>query len=115
MKHLIFFDDTCLFCQRCVGYIKRIDRRSQFEYTSLTGKRAGDILVGKYTHLQKLNTLILVENFKETRPRFWIRSKGVFRILWLIGSWHKLLGVLCFLPSFLIDPLYRLVARYRNH
>jgi len=115
MKHLIFYDDKCPFCQRCVGYIKRIDKRGIFEYASLTGLKASEILVGKYASLQKLNTLILVENYKDTHPRFWIRSKGVFRVLWLIGSWRKMIGILCFLPSVLIDPFYRLVARYRNH
>lgn len=114
MIHLIFYDDECPFCQRCVVYIKKIDKGAIFDYASLTSLTANKVLVGKKGFLKRLNTLILVENYQEAHPRFWIRSKGVFRILWLIGSWRKVVGILCFLPSFVIDPFYRLVARCRR-
>jgi len=111
MKHLIFYDDQCPFCQTCVNYVQKIDKEGVFEYDSLTSPRAKKLLEGKDA---PHNTLILLEGYKKGTPRLWIRSKGAFRILWLIGKWRKIIGVLCFLPGVVIDPFYRLVAHFRS-
>jgi predicted DCC family thiol-disulfide oxidoreductase YuxK len=42
-----------------------------------------------------------------------IEGKGALRILWLLGGKYAWLGCLSFLPSFLFDPFYRLIARNR--
>ncbi|NGX50823.1 MAG: hypothetical protein K1060chlam2_00674 [Chlamydiae bacterium] len=108
MRHLIFYDDQCPFCQRSVKHVQKIDKKGIFTFESLS--RAKELL--KEREIPR-NTLILVENFEEPHPRIWIRARGAFRILWLIGSWRKIIGVLCFLPGVLIDPFYRLVALLR--
>ena len=113
MKHLIFFDATCSFCQSSVSKILKWDRKRLFCFAPLDGQAAKKWLTGKRASLRFLNTLVLIEGFKGGSPRTWIRAKAVFRIFWLMGGFFKVFGLLGFLPKIVIDPIYRLIARYR--
>ena len=114
MRHLIFYDDQCGFCQSCVHQILKWDKRELFCFASLSGMTAYELLQGKYESLRHQNSLVLVEDHENPHPRYYLRSKAVFRILWLIGDSFKIIGILCFLPRILIDPFYRLIAINRS-
>ncbi|MGD2170403.1 MAG: DCC1-like thiol-disulfide oxidoreductase family protein [Chlamydiota bacterium] len=113
-RHLIFFDGQCGLCQKAVKHIIAIDRDKIFCFAPLSGDTASTILTGKFSYLQKENSLVLIESFQTFHKRFWLRSKGAFRIYWLLGGKWKFLGALHFLPSFLINPLYRFIAKHRH-
>ena len=114
MKHLLFFDATCSFCQHSVGSVLKWDRNRLFCFAPLGGKTADKWFTRKRSSLPFLNSLILVEDFEGDSPRTWIRAQAVFRIFWLIGGFFKPLGLLCFFPGVVINPLYCLVARFRS-
>lgn len=114
MKHLIFYDDQCGFCQSCVHQILKWDRRELFCFASLSGMTAYELLQGEHEGYRHQNSLVLIENHEGSHPRYYLRAKAVFRILWLIGGFFKLFGILSFLPRVLIDPFYRLIASQRS-
>ncbi len=113
-EHLIFFDDECPFCHRSIQHIIDIDTHQRFVFAPLTGNTASDILIGPQEKLKRANSLVLVENYQSTERNFWVRSKAIFRIYWLVGNGWGLLGVLSFLPGFVGDPLYRWFAAHRH-
>ena len=113
MKHVIFFDGDCLFCHKAVNRILAMDRSAVFFFAPLNGLTAQEELTGKYAALRDKNSLVLLENFRTPKRRFWIRSRGVFRILWLLGGPWRLIGWLYWMPIG-ADLVYRLIAHHRH-
>ncbi len=112
-EHLIFFDGECPFCHRSVRHIIDIDVHKHFLFAPLNGETARAILVGPQAVLKKANSLVLVENYQSTDRKFWIESRAVLRIYWLVGGWG-LIGIFSFLPGFIGDFIYRWVAAHRH-
>lgn len=113
-KHIIFFDGECGLCHQSVRHILSIDQKKIFCFSPLNGSSAKDMLSKKLPSFQTINSLVLVEHFNTSYQKFWIYSKAVFRIYWLLGGKWKILGVFCFFPSFLGDYIYRLIAKHRH-
>lgn len=112
-EHLIFFDGECPFCHRSVRHIISIDTEKVFVFAPLSGKTAGEILIGPHAFLRKANSLVLVEHYQSTHRRFWVESRAILRIYWLIKGWG-IVGIFSFLPGFLGDWVYRWVAAHRH-
>jgi predicted DCC family thiol-disulfide oxidoreductase YuxK len=112
--HLVFFDSECPLCQRAVRHVLQIDGLEKIVFAPLKGATAASILSGPNSVYQRMNTLILLENYQSTQRRFWVRSRAIFRIYWLIGGKWRLFGALSFLPGWLGDLFYRNLARHRH-
>jgi predicted DCC family thiol-disulfide oxidoreductase YuxK len=113
-EHLIFFDGECPLCHRAVRHIIEIDVHRRFAFAPLNGETAEDILTGPQAELKTANSLVLVESYQSTDRKFWIRSRAILRVYWLAGNGWGLIGILCFLPCFIGDLLYRWVAVHRH-
>lgn len=113
-KHLVFYDGQCGFCDRTVRFLLDVDDKQQFIFAPLQGSTAAPFIQDLPPALKNADSLILVENYQSDHPQVYILSKAVFRICWLLGGAWTLLGWLCFLPSFLFDWGYRLVAQNRH-
>ncbi len=109
--NLILFDQECPLCRKSVGWIIARDHKKRFVFAPLSGKTAKTVL--KDPRLLKENTLILLEHWKTAEERLWIRGRGAFRILWVLGGKWRLIAWLCFLPIG-VDCFYRLIARHRH-
>lgn len=114
MKHLILFDGTCALCLRSVHRIRSWDKKKQFHYSPLKGTLAKQVLKTKHEKLKNANTLVLIENYQLPSSKIWIKGRAVMRIVWLIGSWGKLIGWLAFVPIG-IDTIYSFIAKRRHH
>ena len=110
--HLILFDGNCPVCNRAVGHILRIDREKLFVFSPLEGQSAKRLLGDRYDRYLKIDSLVLIENYEKS-PIIRVYSKAALRIYWLLGGKYSLIGFLCFLPSFIGDFLYRLIASHR--
>lgn len=111
MKSLVLFDQECPLCRKSVGFILEQDAKHRFLFAPLSGQTAKASV--KNSRLLKENTLILLEDWRTPQERLWIRGRGAFRILWLLGGKWRLLGWLCFVPLG-VDLFYRLIARHRR-
>src|SRR5690606_7656318 len=100
-------------CYKSVVRLLKKDVSRCFLFAPLGGESAKEILIGPNAHYGKENSLVLVELFQSDRRCFWVRSKAIFRIYWLMGN--RWVGVFCFLPSWTSDWAYRRLAKHRHH
>ena len=113
MKHLIFFDAECSLCQKMVQNLLQIDKTALFSFAPLNGATAQKEFTGKYAPLKDKDSIVLLENFRTPEKRFWIRSRAIFRIFWLLGGKWRLIGWFYQFP-FGTDLVYMMVARHRH-
>ena len=110
VMHIVFFDGECPFCHRAVRFLMERDQKQLFRFAPLQGETAHSLLKDPIP----LDSLILLENWKSRRQRELRYGKGALRICWYLGGWWSLLGLLSFLPGFLADWAYKLVAARRH-
>lgn len=115
MQHLVFYDGDCPLCNRVVRFLLAKDQKQIFLYAPLNGTTAQHELANFHQDPSKSDTLIFLENYQTNHQHVLIRSKAALRILWHLGGKYKWLGWLSFLPSYLFDIVYRLIAinRYK--
>ena len=70
-KLIVFYDDHCNFCKKCLKFLIDIDTKQRFCFAALDGETAKSLP----KKLLKKNTLVLQEGKK-----YRIRAKAVFRI-----------------------------------
>lgn len=107
-KHLLLYDGECALCHYAVRFVLFFDTHENFAFTPLKGITAARYIQGKNLP----DSLVLIENF-QTRPKLVVEGQGAFRICWHLGGLWRGLGLLSFLPGYLSNWAYRLVARYR--
>ncbi len=106
---IVFFDQHCPLCRRTINFLGRHDKQKRFHFAPLDGKTAKDTFVGPLASLRDLNTVILIE---QPSGKIWIRGRGVFRVLWLLGGLWRLLGWLYQMPF--VDRIYKFIAKHRK-
>ncbi len=112
--HLVFYDGQCGLCDLTVQTLLQLDKHHRFVFAPLQGTTAAHYLQSLPLELKSVDSLILIENYKSQDNHIYALSQAVFRICWLLGGGWKLAGLLAFLPPFLFDWAYRLVARNRH-
>ncbi len=105
-KNIILFDGICNLCSFSVQFIIDRDHKGYFYFASIQSK-FGKELVQKYA-LGTVDSLILIEN-----EQAYIYSDAVLQIAKGLSSWHRHLYFFRFLPRWIRDGLYRLIAQFR--
>ncbi len=105
---LVFFDGVCHLCQGTVQFILKRDRHQRFAFAPLQGETAKQYLSFPSEALAMPESVIVWHEGK-TRER----AAAIFYILQNLSWPWSWLSVFRFVPTFVSDPLYRLVARNR--
>jgi len=105
-KQILFFDGVCGLCNRVVDFLMRISAEHSLKFAPLQGATAKEILPKKY--VENLDTLVYFRDGK-----LWTKADAVARILQDIGGIWALAAVLRFLPAFVTNFGYDLVATNR--
>jgi predicted DCC family thiol-disulfide oxidoreductase YuxK len=105
---IVVFDAQCLLCNGWVQFLLRHDHQRSFKFASIQGAVGRQLLARNGLKVDGLETLLLVDE-----PRTWQHSAAIFRVLHALGWPWRLAWLAWLIPSFLRDPLYRLVARNR--
>jgi predicted DCC family thiol-disulfide oxidoreductase YuxK len=113
-EHLVFYDGECGLCDHFVQTLLRLDHNRQFVFAPLQGDTARVKLKDLPEKWRGVDSLVFIENYKEPQARLYVMSRAVWRICWLLGGAWTLIGWLGFLPGWLFDWGYRLVARNRH-
>lgn len=106
MERIVFFDGLCPFCHYWVQYLLERDENHQFLFAPLQGKTAHELLP---SYFMSVDTIILLEDKK----RIYTKSNAIFRIIKILGGVRKILLVFKFLPTFIRNFFYDLIARNR--
>ena len=108
-NNVIFFDGFCVLCSGTVALLIKIDKKRIFQYSSLQGSYAQEVL-----NLSNINSGASV--IFRSDGRSYVKAEAVIHILKKLGPIYKFLGFLLnLLPLFMLDRLYNLIAenRYR--
>ena len=101
---VVLFDGPCTLCNKSVDWIHSRDFHGTFSFASLQSNWAADDLP---EHLKSEDSVVLFMD-----DQFHIRSKAALLILEQLPGyrWTK---VFHFVPSFLRDLVYRVIAKTR--
>jgi predicted DCC family thiol-disulfide oxidoreductase YuxK len=104
---IIFFDGVCNMCNRFVSLIIRADRKGVFRFAPLDGETARRLLPPLPGDPRQWSMLYLDERGLHEQ------SDASLQVYRRLGGWVWPLSLFRFVPRWLRDPVYRLVARYR--
>lgn len=112
-QHLLLYDGECGLCDAVVQAVLKRDQQKLFCFAPLQG-----VTAATFRHTMGLNdvpqdSVILIEFFRLPTAKCYLRSQAVWRVCWHLGGIWTLLGMLKFLPSWLFDWGYSIVARLR--
>ncbi len=108
-KHtILLFDGICNLCNSVVIFIIKRDKRKQIRYAPLQSDIGKALLVKYQLKTNFDNSLVFIDNNK-----VYLKSSGALRLsIYLKGLW-PLFYPLIFLPRFIRDKGYDIIARNR--
>lgn len=106
-RRIIFFDGHCNLCNTFIDFIIRYNQKASFKVASLQGITAQEEL--PRAMYQNLSTVVLLDR----NERIYTHTDAVIRIVSQLRPFFKIFLIFLILPSFLRDPLYRVIAKYR--
>ena len=104
---IIFFDGVCGLCNRLVNMVLRLDKKQSIYFATLQGETAREMLPP------------LPEDPREWSMVYWdgdvmhLESDATFTLYRELGGMLGALAVFRWIPRFVRNPVYRLVARMR--
>ena len=108
-KHqIILFDGVCNFCNFWVNFILDRDKNDIFRFTPLQSAKGQELLKKFSLDTDDFETFVLIDG-----DNHYLKSTAALKILKYLNSILKVLYPLIFLPKFLRDPFYTIVANYR--
>jgi len=108
----LFFDGVCNLCNSWVDFLVRRDKRRQFRYAPLQGTTFRAVLAA-HPELAQVDSLIVVHDRADGTQEIFTLSSGPLFLAGRLGGAWSMARVFLFLPRFLRDAAYRLVARMR--
>lgn len=106
---LLLYDGTCGFCHASVRWLVGRDRDRRFTFAPIQGETAARLRAERADIPESMNAIVLVDG----DGRAYVRSRAFVRAArYLPRPWRWLYG-LRFVPAFVLDLGYRVVARLR--
>lgn len=107
-KPVIFFDGVCNLCNASVQFAIKHDKNEVFKFTALQGNYAKTILPKFNINLERINTIILVEN-----NQLYTKSSAALRIAKKLNGLWPMLYAFMIIPKFIRDWFYDIIAKNR--
>ena len=106
-KPIIFFDGVCNLCNSSVQFVIKRDKEGKFRFASLQSGAGQEMLLQNQLSQNDFNSFLLYEDGK-----LFTRSTAALRVLSQLKGW-KWVGVFQWVPPFIRNAVYNLVARNR--
>lgn len=106
-KHIVFFDGHCNLCNRSVDFIIKHDPTIHFIFESLQSDNAKILLGGNLP--ESVDYILVLTSDKSVLTK----SKAAFFIAKNLQGWPQKLSFLSFIPTFITDFFYDIIAKYR--
>lgn len=111
--NLVLYDGECGLCDRSVQWLLDHDPEGALHFAPLQGPTAAALRAEHPRIPSDVSTIVFVETNSEDAVRVYLRSHAVFRITGHLPGPVRFLSLLSYVPAFLTDLGYRLVARVR--
>jgi predicted DCC family thiol-disulfide oxidoreductase YuxK len=112
-RHLILYDGVCGLCNRLVTEILHHDPNGLFHFASLQSSTGRSLLARYGRNPDALDNMYVIEDYKKDSPRLLGSARAaLFVVARLESPWRFLRGFGA-LPTFVLDALYKIVARHR--
>jgi predicted DCC family thiol-disulfide oxidoreductase YuxK len=105
--HVVLFDGVCNLCTNAVQFLIERDG-GLFRFAPLQSDVADELLADCGLADHDLDSIVLVEDGK-----CYVKSDAVIRIATALGGGYRLLGPTKYVPRFVRDAVYDLVAASR--
>jgi predicted DCC family thiol-disulfide oxidoreductase YuxK len=115
---LVVYDGHCGFCNGFVRWLLRRDRRDRLRFVASESPKVAGLLarhgMGVTDFVSGPDTILVVRDPDGPAERVFVRSAAALEMFGeLPRPWPVVAAILRWVPGFLSDSLYRLVARWR--
>lgn len=106
---VLFFDADCILCNRSVVFILKNSANNAIQFATLQSK-AGKTAIAALanTYNRQPDSLILWH-----KNNYYQRADAVIRTAILMGGIWRIAVLFKIFPLFVLNPIYRLISRYR--
>ena len=112
VPRLVLYDGVCGLCDKSVQWLLENDPEGRLRFAPLQGDTAAEVMARHPEIPAGLDSIIYVEHDGERENVFW-RSRAIFRLSLHLQTGWRALSWFRFVPSFLADLVYRLIAKMR--
>jgi predicted DCC family thiol-disulfide oxidoreductase YuxK len=114
---LVVYDGHCGLCNSMVRWLLRHDRLDRLRFAASTSPAVTQ-LIERHAELFEPNgspgSVLVFRNPLQAEEQLWVRFKATLVVLGeLPQPWPTVASVLGWIPDFLGDPAYKLIARWR--
>ena len=110
---VLLFDGVCGLCHRVVQFFLLRDEKFTFHFAPLQGETAERIKGRQKNFPQKLDSIVLVENYNTPQEKIYLKSEAVIKSLSALGGFLKLVKLIYFIPKRVRDYCYDYMAENR--
>jgi predicted DCC family thiol-disulfide oxidoreductase YuxK len=110
---LVLYDGVCGLCNGVVKFLLARDRRDRFRFAALQSELGRRLVRELGGDPDALSTIYVVARAGRPDQKAWRRGRGVLVALDALGGGWRVPALLRYLPAFLLDAGYWVVARTR--
>ena len=105
---IVLFDGVCNLCSGAVQFILKHEKNDTLKFASLQSDIGKDILEHYHIDPKRTDSIVYVEN-----ESAYVKSKAVLKIAHHLKYPYRIFSFFGFIPAFIANWKYDLVARYR--
>lgn len=105
---IIFFDGECNLCNGFVQFILKHEQTADLKFSSLQSEFAQSFFKRHHFNSSSIDSVVVFHN-----KQFYWKSKAAFIVIAALKSPYKWLHVFKFVPIFIADFIYNIIAKYR--
>lgn len=105
---IILFDGVCNFCNYWVNFIIDRDINDRFKFASLQSEYGQELLREFNLPADNFDSFILISG-----DQIFQKSEAAFKISQNLVGWPRLIAIFSFLPRFITNFVYDLIAKNR--
>ena len=107
-KKIVFFDESCILCNRSVQFILTSDRSKSIYVSALQSELGKEMMKQLNQKTEEFNTIIYWDGDK-----LYKKSSASLRIARDMKTWVSLIYIFILLPKIIRDGVYNWIARNR--
>ncbi|TAH20744.1 MAG: thiol-disulfide oxidoreductase DCC family protein [Cytophagales bacterium] len=107
-KNIVLFDGVCNLCNGAVNFLIDHDKNNVLYFASLQSDFGQEVLKDYGMKTNDFDTFVFLKNGKP-----FTRSQAALEVLHQLGGGWSSLYLFRFVPSFVRDSIYKLVAKNR--